>query len=70
MKIPQYENQVSPAQINAARPKAVEPVSGAFGERIAQASENMSRSILHLAGASEQIADQNQRALERQALRE
>lgn len=70
MKIPQYENQVSPAQINAARPKAVEPVSGAFGERIAQASENMSRSVLHLAGASEQIADQNQRALERQALRE
>lgn len=70
MKIPKYENQVSPAAVNAARPKAVEPVRGAFGEQIAQASENLSRSVLHLAGASEQMADQNQRALERQALRE
>lgn len=70
MKIPQYENQISPAAVNAARPKAVEPVRGAFGEKIAQASENLSRSVLHLAGASEQMADQNQRALERQALRE
>lgn len=70
MKIPTYENQVAPAAVNAARPKAVQPVAGAFGEIIAQASENMIRSVLHLAGASEQIADQNARALERQNQRE
>lgn len=50
MKIPTYENQVAPAAVNAARPKAVEPVAGAFGEKLAQAGSNLAASVGRVAG--------------------
>jgi len=50
MKVPQYENQVAPGQINVARPQVATPVSGAFGEKLAQAGANMAQSVGQAAG--------------------
>jgi len=81
MKIPQYENQVGPGRVQAAQGQLHGPNPAAFGGQLAQAGENMGRSLLHAAGAANQIADtlqrqhniqqaENQRALERQEQRE
>lgn len=56
MKVPQYENQVSPGQITAARPQASGPVSGAFGEKLAAAGENLARSVGQAAGQMDAAA--------------
>lgn len=70
MQIPGYENQVSSGRVQAARGEVSAPVNGAFGEKIAHAGENMARTVEHIAGASAQIAEQNQRAMERQQQRD
>lgn len=56
MKVPQYENQVAPGQISVARPQATPPVSGAFGEKLAQAGANMAQGVAAIARESEASA--------------
>lgn len=56
MKVPQYENRVAPGAITAARPQAVTPVSGAFGEKLAQAGANMAQGVAAIARESEASA--------------
>lgn len=70
MKVPQYEQQVGPNRVQAAQPGLHAPVRGAFGEQLAQAGENMSRSMQHAAYAANTIADREQHAFERQQLRD
>lgn len=50
MQVPKYENQVAPGQITAARPQVAGPVSGAFGEKLAQAHANLAGSVANVAG--------------------
>lgn len=56
MKVPQYENQVAPGQINVARPQAPTPVSGAFGEKQAQAGAHLAQAVGQMAGEMERSA--------------
>lgn len=56
MKVPQYENQVAPGQISVARPQVATPVSGAFGEKLAQAGANMAQGVAAIARESEASA--------------
>lgn len=56
MKVPQYENQVAPGQISVARPQVATPVSGAFGEKLAQAGANMAHGVAAIARESEASA--------------
>ena len=56
MKVPQYENQVAPGQINVARPQAPTPVSGAFGEKQAQAGAHLAQAVGQMAGKMERSA--------------
>ncbi len=56
MKVPQYENQVAPGQISVARPQTPPPVSGAFGEKLAQAGANMAQGVAAIARESEASA--------------
>lgn len=56
MKVPQYENRVAPGAITAARPQAPTPVSGAFGEKQAQAGANMAQGVAAIARESEASA--------------
>lgn len=56
MKVPQYENQVAPGSITAARPQAPTPVSGAFGEKQAQAGAHLAQAVGQMAGEMERSA--------------
>ena len=56
MKVPQYENRVAPGAITAARPQAVAPVSGAFGEKLAQAGARLAQAVGQMAGEMERSA--------------
>lgn len=49
MKIPQYERQVGPAHINAAQPRTGDPVHGAFGGQIANATAQLGQGAAHAA---------------------
>lgn len=57
MKVPQYENRVAPGSITAARPQAVTPVAGAFGESVAAAGENVTQGIDRMAAAMDNAAN-------------
>ncbi len=57
MKVPQYENRVAPGSITAARPQAVTPVAGAFGESVAAAGENVAQGIDRMAAAMDNAAN-------------
>ena len=57
MKVPQYENRVAPGSITAARPQAVTPVAGAFGESVAAAGENVAQGIDRVAAAMDNAAN-------------
>lgn len=56
MKVPQYENQVAPGQISVARPQVATPVSGAFGEKQAQAGAHLAQAVGQMAGEMERSA--------------
>lgn len=56
MKVPQYENRVAPGSITAARPQAPTPVSGAFGEKQAQAGAHLAQAVGQMAGEMERSA--------------
>lgn len=56
MKVPQYENRVAPGAITAARPQAPTPVSGAFGEKQAQAGAHLAQAVGQMAGEMERSA--------------
>ena len=56
MKVPQLQNQVAPGQISVARPQVTAPVSGAFGEKLAQAGANMAQGLAVIARESEASA--------------
>ena len=56
MKVPQLENQVAPGQISVARPQVTAPVSGAFGEKLAQAGANMAHGLAAMAKENEASA--------------
>lgn len=56
MKVPQYENRVAPGVITAARPQAPTPVSGAFGEKQAQAGAHLAQAVGQMAGEMERSA--------------
>lgn len=70
MKVPNYENQVGPSTVRAAQPNLSAPVRAAYGEELAHAGSNLARSVGHLANASTQLANQYDRALERQRQRD
>lgn len=57
MKVPQYENRVAPGSITAARPQAVTPVAGAFGESVAAAGANLAQGIDRVANAMDNAAN-------------
>lgn len=57
MKVPQYENRVAPGSITAARPQAVTPVAGAFGESVAAAGANVAQGIDRMATAMDNAAN-------------
>lgn len=57
MKVPQYENRVAPGAITAARPQAVTPVAGAFGESVAAAGANLAQGIDRVANAMDNAAN-------------
>ena len=57
MKVQQYENRVAPGSITAARPQAVTPVAGAFGESVAAAGENVAQGIDRMAAAMDNAAN-------------
>lgn len=57
MKVPQYENRVAPGSITAARPQAVTPVAGAFGESVAAAGANVAQGIDRMAAAMDNAAN-------------
>ena len=57
MKVPQYENRVAPGSITAARPQAVTPVAGAFGESVAAAGKNVAQGIDRMAAAMDNAAN-------------
>lgn len=57
MKVPQYENRVAPGSITAARPQAVTPVAGAFGESMAAAGANVAQGIDRMAAAMDKAAN-------------
>ena len=57
MKVPQYENRVAPGAITAARPQAVTPVAGAFGESVAAAGANVAQGIDRVANAMDNAAN-------------
>ena len=57
MKVPQYENRVAPGSITAARPQAVTPVAGAFGESVAAAGANVAQGIDRVATAMDNAAN-------------
>ena len=57
MKVPQYENRVAPGAITAARPQAVTPVAGAFGESVAAAGANVAQGIDRMATAMDNAAN-------------
>lgn len=57
MKVPQYENRVVPGSITAARPQAVTPVAGAFGESVAAAGANLAQGIDRVANAMDNAAN-------------
>lgn len=57
MKVPQYENRVAPGAITAARPQAVTPVAGAFGESVAAAGANVAQGIDRMAAAMDNAAN-------------
>jgi hypothetical protein len=57
MKVPQYENRVAPGSITAARPQAVTPVAGAFGESVAAAGANVAQGIDRVAAAMDNAAN-------------
>lgn len=57
MKVPQYENRVAPGSITAARPQAVTPVAGAFGESVAAAGANVAQGIDRVANAMDNAAN-------------
>ncbi len=57
MKVPQYENRVAPGSITAARPQAVTPVAGAFGESVAAAGANVAQGTDRMAAAMDNAAN-------------
>lgn len=57
MKVPQYENRVAPGSITTARPQAVTPVAGAFGESVAAAGANVAQGIDRMAAAMDNAAN-------------
>ena len=63
MKVPTYQNQVSPGRINAAEPHTGTPVSEAFGADMARAASNLGQGTARLATEMSASAE---RALTRQ----
>lgn len=63
MKVPSYQNQVSPGRINAAEPRTGAPVSEAFGADGARAAVNLGQGAERLAAG---IAASAERSLTRQ----
>lgn len=57
MKVPQYENRVAPGSITTARPQAVTPVAGAFGESVAAAGANVAQGTDRMAAAMDNAAN-------------
>lgn len=63
MKVPTYQNQVSPGRINTAEPRTGTPVSEAFGTDMARAASNLGQGTSRLAT---EISASAERALTRQ----
>ncbi len=63
MKVPTYQNQVSPGRINAAEPRTGAPVREAFGADVALAASNFGQGAQRLAAG---ISASAERALTRQ----
>lgn len=63
MKVPTYQNQVSPGRINAAEPRTGAPVREAFGADVALAASNLGQGAQRLAAG---ISASAERALTRQ----
>ena len=63
MKVPTYQNQVSPGRINAAEPRTGAPVSEAFGADVARAAVNLGQGAERLAAG---ISASAERSLKRQ----